>query len=266
MSSHHLPGRHELGQNDLADRRVVARIVAAVASTDGPILEIGPGDGALTVPLAALGRPITAVEIDPRRAARLDARTPALVAVEQADILEVNHPAGAHVVVGNLPFHLTTAILRRLLAAPEWTDAVILVQWEVARRRAGVGGATLLTAAWWPWYDFALLERVPARAFRPVPAVDGGLLRIRRRPRPLVRERDGYQRLVRRVFTARGRGLPDILRRTGRFAPDALGGWLAANGVTPRTLPRDLTAAQWASLWALARRRPPGARSGRRGR
>ncbi len=50
------------------------------------------------------------------------------------------------VVVGNLPFHLTTPILRRLLAAGGWTEAVLLTQWEVARKRAGVGGRTMLTA------------------------------------------------------------------------------------------------------------------------
>lgn len=250
MSRHPSPGRHELGQNFLADRRLAGRIVECVASTHGPIVEIGPGDGALTLPLARLGRPVTAVELDRRRAARLDARTPATVAVACADILRFPLPAEPHVVVGNIPFHLTTAILRRLLAATAWTDAVILVQWEVARRRAGVGGATMMTASWWPWYRFDLLERVPARAFRPVPAVDGGLLGIARRPRPLVRDRAGYQRMVRQVFTGRGRGLPDILRRTGRLPAGDLARWVADNGVTGRTLPKDLTATQWASLWA----------------
>src|SRR5699024_5589672 len=66
MPTHH-GGRHEHGQNHLADGRVVARVLDLVRDTDGPLLEIGPGTGALTLPLQDLGRPLTAVEIDGRR-------------------------------------------------------------------------------------------------------------------------------------------------------------------------------------------------------
>ena len=63
-------GRHEHGQNFLTDPSTIATITRLVAATEGPIIEIGPGDGALTTPLAQLGRPVTAVEIDPRLARR----------------------------------------------------------------------------------------------------------------------------------------------------------------------------------------------------
>ncbi|CCH31971.1 hypothetical protein BN6_46920 [Saccharothrix espanaensis DSM 44229] len=65
------PGRRELGQNFLIDHDVIGTIVDLVAATGGPIVEIGAGDGALTRPLHRLGRPLTAVEVDRRRAARL---------------------------------------------------------------------------------------------------------------------------------------------------------------------------------------------------
>jgi 23S rRNA (adenine-N6)-dimethyltransferase len=112
----------------------------------------------------------------------------------------------------------------------------------VARRRAGVGGATMMTAQWWPWFEFALVQRVPASAFRPSPTVDGGLMTIARRPDPLVAaaDRREYQAMVHRVFTGRGRGLGQILRRQG----------LAGNDIRPSALPRDLTAVQWAALFA----------------
>jgi 23S rRNA (adenine-N6)-dimethyltransferase len=60
-------GRHELGQNFLVDPATITTICAAVRATTGPIVELGPGDGALTVPLSRSGRVITAVELDPRR-------------------------------------------------------------------------------------------------------------------------------------------------------------------------------------------------------
>lgn len=248
-------GRHELGQNFLTDRAVIAaiadKVAGSVGRTSSRIVEIGAGDGALTIPLSRLGHPMTAIEIDPRRARRLRGRTPGHVTVVCDDILRCALPQDPYVLVGNLPFHLTTSIIRRVLAADHWQSAVLLVQWEVARRRAGVGGASMMTARWWPWYDFALHARVPARAFRPVPSVDGGLLTVHRRPRPLVDDRKRYQDFVGRVFTGRGRGLPDILARTGQFDRRDLAGWLRANQVSQRTLPKDLTAGQWASLWGL---------------
>ncbi|MGC0423166.1 23S rRNA (adenine-N6)-dimethyltransferase [Embleya sp. AB8] len=240
-----------------------------VARTSGPIVEIGPGDGAITLPLSRTGRPLTAVELDPRQARRLARRVPGHVDVVTADVLRYRFPREPHTVVGNLPFHLTTSLLRRLLETDHWRHAVLLTQWEVARRRAGVGGATMLTAAWWPWYEFALHARVPARAFRPMPSVDGGLLTMARRHTALIAERPGpYQEFVRQVFTGPGHGLREILDRTGRFAGSTPRDWLRYERLSPTALPRQLTAGQWAALWQLAEpaRKPggPAARAGRR--
>ena len=93
---------------------------------------------------------------------------------------------GPHHVVSNVPFGITTPLLRHLLDQRAWTTAVLMLQWEVARKRAAVGGTTLLTASWWPWYAFELAGRVPAAAFRPRPSVDAGILVLRRRDRPLL--------------------------------------------------------------------------------
>ncbi|RCW39785.1 23S rRNA (adenine-N6)-dimethyltransferase [Halopolyspora algeriensis] len=251
MSSPYQGGRHELGQNFLTDTSVINTIEKLVAHTTGPIVEIGAGDGAVTMPLSRSGRPITAVEIDPKRARRLRRRAPEHVTVVNDDMLRFRFPHHPHVLVGNLPFHLTTALQKRLLAAEHWHTAILLVQWEVARRRAGVGGASMLTASWWPWYEFAVHARVPARSFRPVPSVDGGLLVMSRRSNPLVRDRVRYQRFVQQVFTGRGRGLSEILVRTGRIGRTVLHGWSETHRVSPRALPKDLTAEQWADLWNL---------------
>ncbi|KUH81191.1 23S ribosomal RNA methyltransferase Erm [Mycobacterium sp. IS-1556] len=252
MSSPHR-GQHEFGQNFLHDRRVIGAIVDLVARTDGPIVEVGAGDGALTVPLQRLRRPLTALEVDGRRAARLAARTAISTNVVATDFLRYRLPCSPHVIVGNLPFHLTTSMLRRILRGPGWTDAVLLVQWEVARRRAGVGGATMMTAQWWPWYEFALSQRVSANAFRPRPSVDGGLMTIRRRDAPLVADvdRHSYQAMVHQVFTGRGRGIAQIVG--ARLPKDTTRRWLHNNRLSVHALPRDLTAAQWASLFAMSR-------------
>lgn len=244
------PGPHELGQSFLVDRRVIADVVDRVAATRGPIVEIGAGDGALTLPLARLERPIRALELDPRRAARLDARSPRHVRVEHADALTHRFDAHPHVVVSNLPFHITTALLRRLLAAPGWTDAVLIAQWEVARRRAGVGGATQLTAQAAPWFEFSLERRIPRGAFRPMPQVDAGLFAVQRRAEPLVdpADRRQYAAMVARVFESPGAGLSSILPAARVLPRPAAKRWLREHSPAAG-LPRDLGPHDWADLW-----------------
>ncbi|HET6731094.1 23S ribosomal RNA methyltransferase Erm [Mycobacterium sp.] len=232
--SHPHSGRHEYGQNFLHDRCVIDVIVDTVAHTTGPIVEVGAGDGALTLPMQKLGRPLTAIEIDRRQAARLEKRTAATTHVVAADFLCYRLPRARHVIVGNLPFHLTTAMLRRMLHGPGWTDAVLLVQWEVARRRAAIGGATMMTAQWWPWFEFDLVRKVSADAFRPRPLVD-------------VADRRRYQAMVHQVSTGRGHGIAQILDRL--MPAGVTRQWLRDNGIRASALPRDLSAAQWADLF-----------------
>lgn len=252
-------GRHEHGQNFLTDHTTIDRLSRLVGDSTGPIVEIGPGQGRLTRELQKLGRSLTAVEIDSRLADRLASasqfREQKHVTVVNADFLHWPLPTTPYVVVGNVPFHLTTAILRRLLHDGAWTQVVLLVQWEVARRRAGIGGSSMMTAQWWPWIDFSLHGRVPRSAFKPAPSVDGGLLEMTRRPDPLLSPdvRESYRQFVHDVFTSRGRGIGEILANVssslGKRGALQL---LKSEGIRSSSLPKDLSAEQWARLFTSA--------------
>jgi 23S rRNA (adenine-N6)-dimethyltransferase len=241
-------GRHELGQNFLTHRPTLARITALVRRTSGSILELGCGDGALTRALAELGRPLTAIDVDEHRVHRLRRALPG-VQVEVADA--TRHPLDAEVVVGNIPFHVTTPIMRRLLSRGRWNDAVLLTQWEVARKRAGVGGGTMMTAQSAPWFEFSLEGRVPAWGFRPQPSVDGGLLAITRRGSPLVpvSDRRAYDAFVGAMFTGRGSSLPAVVATAARIPMARARRAVADVGAGERRLPRDLRPEHWAALW-----------------
>ena len=247
-STQHHAGRHELGQNFLTHRPTVARITRLVAETRGPILELGAGDGAITLALDRLNRSVDAIDIDSRRVADLQRRV-RRATVRRSDALR--EPLDVPVVVGNIPFHLTTPILRRLLSTGSWQHAVLLTQWEVARKRAGVGGGTMLTAQSLPWFEVRLDSRVPASAFRPRPAVDGGILVIQRRSTPLVSpaDRRAYERFVAGVFTGPGRGLRSALGQASARSRADVDRALRRLRIPSATAPGRLTAEQWAELW-----------------
>ncbi|MER7077537.1 23S rRNA (adenine-N6)-dimethyltransferase [Saccharopolyspora kobensis] len=229
--------RRELGQNFLVDRGVVRRLVDLLDPVPRPVVELGAGSGAITRELVGSGRRVTAVELDPHWASSLRATFPE-VRVIRCDMLDFRFPAAEHAVIGNLPFGITTSVTRRLLTEKTWSEAVLLVQWDVARKRAE--GGNQLNAQWSPWYEFQSCGRIPARSFRPTPAVDGGILKLRRRSRPLVPldEQRRYQRFVEAVFTGRGRGLTEIVRNVTGYRVRNL-----------PALPRDLSAEGWARLY-----------------
>ena len=92
--------------------------------------------------------------------------------------------------MGSIPFGATTAILRHLLddTRSGLVRADLVVQWEVARKRAAMPPTTLLSTTWAPWWSFDVGRRIPASAFRPVPMVDAAVLRVTRRTPPLLPE------------------------------------------------------------------------------
>ena len=138
--------RHALGQHFLADPSVVHRTIALAGLPAGSsVLEIGPGKGALTLPLLAAGYEVTAVEYDHHLAERLAEDAPEGLHVEQADFLKFDLarlPEGPLPVVANLPYATGTAILTRLLEMPEkFPRIVVMLQREVAQRLVAAPGS-----------------------------------------------------------------------------------------------------------------------------
>jgi 23S rRNA (adenine-N6)-dimethyltransferase len=155
-------------------------------------VEIGAGAGALTRALARRGAEVVAVEIDPVWAARLRESAgrmgPGEVRVVERDFLRFRLPSRPFRVVACLPFGETTAVLRHLLDDPStpMQRADLIVQHEVAKKRAAVPPTTLLSTTWVPWWEVRCGPRVPRSQFRPVPSVDGEVLVVTRRDPPLL--------------------------------------------------------------------------------
>lgn len=186
--------RRTYSQNFLVDPDAVRNLLSAAdLQRNELVVEFGAGSGVLTLPLAQTGARVVAVERDAvwtkqlrRRLA--DARLSPRVHVVHGDLRRVSLPTERYRVISNVPFSLTTALLSRLLDDPEvgpWR-ADLLVQWEVAKKRATHPPSSLRSAAWSPWWEFHLGDRVSRTAFRPVPAVDAGWLICRKRQTPVL--------------------------------------------------------------------------------
>ncbi|MTV27932.1 methyltransferase domain-containing protein [Nitriliruptoraceae bacterium ZYF776] len=186
--------RRTHGQNLLTDPTVVDRLLSRLELTaDELVVEVGPGRGALTLPLARAGVRVLAIERDGKLLGELQRRIEdeglgGRVQLRRGDLRDAPWPRQPYRVVANPPFGLTTTLLGRLLDDPETgpTRADLLLQWDVVRKHTTSPPASLRTAAWAPWWHFERGEKVPREKFRPVPKVDAGWLIVQRRDPPLL--------------------------------------------------------------------------------
>lgn len=210
-----------LGQHFLRGAWVERLIGAIAPGPDQEFLEIGPGRGALTLPLAARARRVVAVELDARLADELRGRAPANVEVVSADALGVDlaalAPRGARL-VGNLPYYASSPLLRRFLEIHErLRDLHVMLQEEVADRVAAPPGSRrygILSVLYALRADVEVVLRLPPGAFQPAPRVRSALLRARflAAPRAPVADPAAFERLVQTAFRRRRRTLENNLQ------------------------------------------------------
>jgi 23S rRNA (adenine-N6)-dimethyltransferase len=254
-------GSRPSGKHFLRSSRFAAELVEQAAITqDDVVLEIGAGLGRITDALARRSSRVIAVELDPDLARGLRRRFSSFPKVEvvEGDILELPLPEVAFRAFGNVPFALTSAILRRLLDDPgsNLTRADVLVQYEVARKRAAVWPSTLASLSWLPWWEFSLVRHVSFLSFEPPPPVDAGMLSISRRVPPLLASelRPEFVRILRAGFRRApqplSRSLPHLVseRAWRTFARD--------RGIHPAASPADLDVFDWVELFKLGRKIP----------
>jgi 16S rRNA (adenine1518-N6/adenine1519-N6)-dimethyltransferase len=237
-SSSHTP-RKRFGQHFLHDPRVLARIVEAVApSRTDFLVEIGPGEGALTRPLLQRLAAIEVIEIDRDLAASL--RRVEGVTVHEADALEFDFaafPAGVRL-VGNLPYNISTPLLFRLARfAGRVRDMHFMLQLEVVERMVAAPSTPeygRLSVALQARFRMEKLFKVSRGAFRPPPKVESAVVRLEPLPEPLWINDE----LLRQAFSARRKQLRNALPGVD----------FARAGIDPTLRPENLSPADYARL------------------
>jgi 23S rRNA (adenine-N6)-dimethyltransferase len=182
----HARARRAYGQNFLSSSAALRSVVSAASlKPDDLVYEVGAGRGRLTSLLLARAGRVVAFEVDPSLVAALPSAPHLEVRV--ADFLRAVPPSSPFSVVGNIPYALTSAVVDWCLGAPALRAATLVTQLEYARKRTGdYGRWSKLTILTWPTHSWELAGRIPRTAFRPVPRVDGGVLRLVHREIPLV--------------------------------------------------------------------------------
>jgi 16S rRNA (adenine1518-N6/adenine1519-N6)-dimethyltransferase len=251
--------RKRFGQHFLHDPGVLARIVAAIDPRPGDrVVEIGPGLGALSLPLLERCRRLEVIEIDRDVIPELQRRCAGAgeLVVHQGDVLEMDiatlHRGGARLrVCGNLPYNISTPLLFHLLAARGViADMHFMLQKEVVDRMVAAPGSKIygrLTVMLAASCRCEALFRVGRGAFQPPPAVDSAVVRLVPHvadPFPLP-DRERYARIVAAAFSMRRKTLRNGLR--GLLGPAAF----EASGIDANRRPETLSPAEFARLAAL---------------
>ncbi|HSG49398.1 MAG TPA: 16S rRNA (adenine(1518)-N(6)/adenine(1519)-N(6))-dimethyltransferase RsmA [Longimicrobiales bacterium] len=222
-------GRHRakrsLGQNFLVDGNLQRKIVSALgAGPDDEVVEIGPGQGALTQHLVGRVGRLVLVELDDSLARGLHERygDDPSVQVVHGDVLDTDLVGAvsdwsAARVVGNIPYNITTPILFQLLLRPRPREIVLMVQREVADRivaAPGSGAYGALAVGVQSVADVRFLFPVPRKAFRPVPRVESAVVRVvpHAPPRLTPHDEERLRLLTRAAFQWRRKQMQKILR------------------------------------------------------
>lgn len=174
--------RRRWGWHQLTDDFADHLVATASLPRRSLVLDIGAGLGALTLPLAEAGHRVVAIEAHPGRAAELERTVGGLARVVRADASDLRLPRQPFHVVANLPFAITSPVLRRLLHRGSLLETAHLVVQEAAARR-WVGADAPGWRRWVATYEASLGEFVPRGAFMPPPRVAARLLVIVRRER-----------------------------------------------------------------------------------
>ena len=258
----HPPVLKKYGQHFLSDERILGAIVDALGPSEADtVVEVGSGRGSLTDILVERSGRVVAVEIDRALAKQLGERYASRpnVQVVQGDVLETDLHAIAgpdFLLIGNVPYYITTPIVFKALEPPIPRRSVFLVQREVAERMAAKAdtdayGALSVNVA--VVADVVQVMTVPASAFHPPPKVESAVIRLTPRATPLVGSESlpAFRAFVQAAFGLRRKQMLRVLRTVRALSAEQAAALLERAGIDPVVRPEVLTPEQFAVLFEL---------------
>ena len=259
IKAFHLKPKKSLGQNFLVSPAGIEKVIrAAELSGEDDVLEIGAGLGTLSLALADSSKHVVVIELDTDLIPALTwvlADSPN-VEVVHGDILTMELcDLGLHqhyAVVANIPYNITSRLVRKLLESSFPADRVVLtIQDEVARRMVAAPGEMNLLALGVQAYGQPVIQAaIPAEAFFPQPKVDSAVIRIDRFPVPRLspEQLNPFFDLARAGFSQRRKQLPNALSRGLGLTKDEVRSMLEESQIPPPSRAQELTLEDWIRL------------------
>lgn len=259
LRRYHLRPEKSLGQNFLVDSAALQSVAqAAEISPDDLVLEIGPGLGSLTRLLAMLARRVVAVELDARLIEPLNqvlAPFPNLEIIH-GDILKLEPGSllaePGYLVVANIPYYITSALLRHLLEASLPPKRLVLtLQSEVADRICAAAGEMSLLALSVQVYGAPrVVAHIPSGAFYPPPKVDSAVVRVDLYPFPLIPSvnLECFFQLAKAGFSQKRKTLRNSLAGGLGWKPAQAEALLVSNHINPQRRAETLSLEEWAAI------------------
>jgi len=259
LNKHGLHPDKSLGQNFLTDPNILEKItsIAGVTKKD-TVLEIGAGLGHLTAHLARSAKQVAAVEIDDRFIPVLKENLAAYknIRIIQGDILSLNPQdlvqQNNYLVVANIPYYITSRIIRNLLESELKPNRIILtIQHEVAQRVcARTGKMSLLSLSVLMYGEPSLEMRIPAGAFFPPPKVDSAVVQVNLHPEPLLKGdmREMFFKIIKAGFLHKRKTLRNSLSKGLAWSPDEAENLLVESDIDPQRRAETLAMDEWIEL------------------
>ena len=260
--------KKRLGQHFLIDEAVLERILSAAELSHGDIvIEVGPGLGILTEGLAKRGAKVIAVELDSKLVDMLRKRLAPFpkVKIVHADILKVipqqllqnnltaSEIAHGYKVIANLPYYITSPILRHFLEAQlQPSEMVVMVQKEVGEAIAATPGKMSLLSARLQFYSKpTIISYVTAASFYPPPKVDSVILRLDIYSRPPIEVSDvaSFFDIVMHGFSSPRKQLRNSLAHSLGMPPSQVASLLEKDRIEGKRRAETLSLEEWRELW-----------------
>lgn len=258
LDAYDIDPKKSLGQNFLHDPNMLEKIVDSADLMPGDtVVEVGPGTGAMTVLLARAVQRVIAVELDQRMRPILEKQLADYsgVSVMYEDVLKVDFSTlidEDYIVVANVPYYITSAILRHFLDAPRRPRRLVLtMQNELAERISAQPGDLSLLAVSVQFYGQPrIMARLPPAVFWPRPDVDSAVIRIDVYDYPPVDVADEklFFRVVRAGFSQKRKQLRNALAGGLAIKAPTASDLLHSAGIDPQRRAETLTLEEWASL------------------
>jgi 16S rRNA (adenine1518-N6/adenine1519-N6)-dimethyltransferase len=255
-----------LGQNFLVDQGELKKIISTSGLTgDETVIEIGAGLGSLTYHLSRATNRVIAIEFDERLIPALESffQYSENVELVVGDILQLDLSAlvgdGSYQIIANIPYNITSLLIRRLLETSNPPSMVVLtIQREVAERIIASPGQLSLLALSVQVYGVPIIKgHIPAKAFYPSPKVDSAILRIDLHDMPLVPPSliPTFFQLAKVAFNQKRKQLGNSISGGLGVPKDLVMDWLTASSIDPKKRPQELDFEAWVRLAEIVKER-----------